>query len=156
VHRFLWRRKESGRSTYLLLSLFVQDAISTLNTVFLERAPKDSPPLRRSKRSGPGDMESSSPKKKRKWQDVSRTSLDADVAWSSMPSTLELPQEGDGSGPPDPDRLDSKRKRNARIVGGWIHPTFAQEIDRSWLERDVPKEIFDLRTYAPQVGDIVL
>jgi hypothetical protein len=51
-------------------------------------------------------------------------------------------------------------KRQAKNVGGWISPDFAKDIDRSWLEGHVPpynnKQAFNLSSYVPQSGDIVL
>ena len=51
-------------------------------------------------------------------------------------------------------------KRQAKNVGGWISPDFAKDIDRSWMEGCVPpynnKQAFNLSTYVPQIGDIVL
>ena len=51
-------------------------------------------------------------------------------------------------------------KRLAKNVGGWISPDFVTDIDRSWLEGHVPpynnKQAFNLSTYVPQIGDIVL
>lgn len=49
-----------------------------------------------------------------------------------------------------------QRRKIARNVGGWVSPDFAGEIDRSWLEKDSPAVDFNLSTYVPQVGDIVL
>jgi hypothetical protein len=49
-----------------------------------------------------------------------------------------------------------RRRKKAKIVGGWVSPQFAKEIDRSWLNEDEPADVFDVREYVPQVGDIVL
>mmetsp|Transcript_36975 Transcript_36975/g.89753 ORF Transcript_36975/g.89753 Transcript_36975/m.89753 type:complete len:2489 (+) Transcript_36975:912-8378(+) len=65
----------------------------------------------------------------------------------------------------------TKKIKDPRNVGGWISPQFAKHLDRSWLEREkptrsippppaVPKgsnnKVFDLKSYVPQVGDVVL
>ena len=67
------------------------------------------------------------------------------------------------------------KTKDARYVGGWMSPHFAQELERSWLERTKPlpktivvpnkaaklatvkkTAVFDLQNYVPQVGDIVM
>ena len=96
-----------------------------LNATLLERAPKDAPAPRRSRRSVEEEDEDSSPKKKKKAK-----------------SKVEPSQV--------------KRKRLAKNVGGWISPSFAAEVDRSWLNRDATEVEFDARSYAPQTGDVVL
>lgn len=54
----------------------------------------------------------------------------------------------------------SKRKKKisaGKNVGGWVSPRLAQEMDRSWLEREEHfSTSFDLSKYVPQVGDVVL
>ena len=53
------------------------------------------------------------------------------------------------------------KKKKAPVgknVGGWVSPRLAQEMDRSWLEREIIHALtsFDLNKYVPQVGDIIL
>jgi hypothetical protein len=45
---------------------------------------------------------------------------------------------------------------NSQNVGGWVSPTFAEQIDHAWLDRDTPPKPFDPSTYVPQIGDCVL
>lgn len=72
-----------------------------------------------------------------------------------------------------------RKQRDARFVGGWVSPKFSKELDRTWLERTKPIDnrpvvivpdnvaklagvsakktaVFDLGSYVPQAGDIVL
>lgn len=72
-----------------------------------------------------------------------------------------------------------RKSRDARFVGGWMSPRFSKELDRSWLERTKPIDnrpivlvpddvsklagvsakktaVFDLGSYVPQAGDIIL
>ena len=49
-----------------------------------------------------------------------------------------------------------KKKDVPRYVGGWVSPRFAQELDRSWLERPNGAKSFELENYVPQIGDTVL
>ena len=119
----------------MFLFLSWQNAASLLNTIFLERAPMDLPPLRRSRRS----------------------------AFDEVLETLSYPEkkltartEGhDGREFENTTTVPMQRKRG-RDVGGWISPEFSAVIDRSWLSGDAPTKQFDLSNYVPQVGDIVL
>ena len=47
------------------------------------------------------------------------------------------------------------RRRNPN-VGGWVSPSFACQIDRSWLAGDQYESKLNLSTYVPQAGDIIL
>jgi hypothetical protein len=125
--------------------------MSVLNATLVERAPKDPPPPRRSRRSGVDEPETP---KKGKSDAVATKSPDESDAYRSVPSKLELAQEEDVL--PDKDKMGGKRKRNARNVGGWVSPQFAEEIDRFWLENDSAVTPFELAKYIPQVGDTVL
>jgi hypothetical protein len=40
--------------------------------------------------------------------------------------------------------------------GQWISQAFSEGLDRSWLEKESQDLDFDLRTYVPQAGEIVL
>jgi len=124
-----------------------------LNAVLLERAPKDPPPPRRSKR-GSEETEPQTPKKKAKTKAASKKASHDSNASRNLPSSLELSQEDEE--PSENGQAGLKRKRNVRNVGGWISPNLAQELDRSWLNGDCPPANFDLSTYVPQIGDTVL
>lgn len=97
-----------------------------LNATLLERTPKDAPAPRRSRRSIDEEEGDSSPKRK---QEAAKSKA-------------------------EPTQV--KRKRQAKNVGGWISPDFAVEVDRSWLNRDATEVEFDIHSYAPQTGDVVL
>lgn len=79
---------------------------------------------------------------------------------SAMPLDIELSEHDESLGNDISDVTGKAAKRQAKIVGGWISPYFAKDIDRSWLEGHVPpcnnKQAFNLSTYVPQIGDIVL
>lgn len=47
-------------------------------------------------------------------------------------------------------------KRKNRNVGGWVSPTFARMINRSWLEVDHYEPNINFSTFVPQAGDIVM
>lgn len=154
-----------------------QDAVSTLNSCLLERAPKDPAPPRRSKRKSTGDkagtMEKITKKKKgeKSTEHVSKSIPEdssegvsssyhseaiTEAAAQASVSQAETLLESTTSDSPESKTLGkSKRKRDLN-VGGWISPPFATSLDRSWLERDVPHNDFDLKAYVPQVGDTVL
>lgn len=119
----------------LFLFFILQNAASLLNTIFLERAPMDLPPLRRSRRSA--------------FDEVLETI-------SHPEKKLTARAEGqDGRESENITTLPMQRKRG-RNVGGWISPEFSDVIDRSWLSGDAPTKQFDLSSYVPQVGDTVL
>ena len=140
----------------------VQTSTSLLNSVLLERAPKDPPPPRRSTRAAiEPEKEASTPKKKGRpfGKKMDEKTIDSTSAegWSPA-SSSSLPIETDplqsSSPPKQQQEQGAKRRRLSRNVGGWISPNLAQVLDRKWLERDSDK--FDLSAYVPQVGETVL
>lgn len=132
--------------------------------MLLERAPKDPPPPRRSQR-GSNDVSVSATESHSHATKSSKPSDQDDVGrWADLlPGTVDpgvvgsSPEkdsaEADECGSP---ARKTKRKRNLRNVGGWVHPDFAEKIDRSWLERDSQPLELDLSSYVPQVGETVL
>ena len=130
--------------------LLSQNAISLLNTVLLERAPKDPPPPRRSKRA---PVESPSPTPAPKGKERSQEFEADNSRPSNFETTVSFSQEEETDSPDATSQ--SKRKRVVRNVGGWISPEFANEVDRSWLSGNSASS-FDVSTYVPQVGDSVL
>lgn len=121
-----------------------QSCTSLLNNAFRDRAPKDPPAPRRSKR---GD------------QAIAGTDDNPDedsdkpyglIDWQ-YEETAQIIQSSDAS-----DEQQCTRKRAARNVGGWISPNFSEMIDRSWLMIDSPMNTVDPSKYVPQVGDSVL
>jgi len=152
-----WFAKALKGNTYLL------------NTMLLERSPKDLPPPRRSRRSvkdNPNDEEESDHKKITKQQ--VKGSPDSPSDWdTSIPQQLQEAKTGDISTgdvescslsqdhPSVTEKTGIKRKRT-RNVGGWISPDLSRLLNRSWLERESPLRHFDPSTYAPQVGECVL
>jgi hypothetical protein len=152
----------------------LHDSHALLNTILLQRLPKDPPPPRRSRRSNAPESEAgvevvASPKKKRARQSKD-TSASPDQAlsqeWtdvqgfqdtSMVDADEELQEEDDREMAPQ--ATVRIRTRSVRNVGGWISPNMAKLIDRSWLELDQPvpsDQAFDFSTYAPQVGEAVL
>jgi hypothetical protein len=140
-----------------LLRSCVQDAVSALNAALLERAPKDPPPPRRSKRGDVDEaVENATPKKVTKREDSDRNSsgTGAGDTLRELQAGLVVSEEVGES--PTKDQSTKSRKRNSRNVGGWVSPNFSAEIDRRWLQLDTVDDGFDLSAYAPQVGDTVL
>lgn len=148
------------------LFVLCQTATSLLNAVLLERAPKDPPPPRRSKRASLPEDEAppaATPKKKGRKKKATEAS-DENTTWpdgNELPAASPESAEADGaeSSAPNKEQQDQgavKRRRIARNVGGWISPNFAEVLDRSWLEKDLPEEKFDPSYFVPQVGDTVL
>ena len=139
----------------------MKDAMTVLNTVLMERAPKDPPPPRRSKRSGEGDVEPQSPKKKKgKKSKEESTSHPNAVSDHSMSNTALPKEEIQSSASPsaETDRK-TKKKPKAKNVGGWVSPEFAARLDRQWLSQYQPLctgNKFHLDQYIPQVGDVIL
>lgn len=140
----------------------LKDATTLLNTVFVERAPKDPPPPRRSKRTGDevnDEDDIKSPKKKKpktKKETEEHTWADAPATAVNLPLTEEdTMNQGKIQSTPSA-TTGKKRKRGVRNVGGWVSPEWADKISRSWLERDYPPATFELKTFVPQVGDAVL
>lgn len=133
-----------------------------LNAALLDRAPKDPPPPRRSKRSSFCENDedsdtllhdlkvSNSPKMKASPITGENAFTDDVVASQPFSKDDNANEEEAASG------TAKQRRKIARNVGGWVSPDFAGEIDRSWLEKDSPAVDFNLSTYVPQVGDIVL
>ena len=91
--------------------------------------------------------------KDEKWSDYA--TYRPEVLASNSPPAPESVTIEDSSkvGPPS---AKKKRDNMGRNVGGWISPKFANELERSWLERDALPLKFDLPTYVPQIGDTVL
>jgi len=129
--------------------------------MFLERAPKDPPPPRRSKRSGPDEEPETSPQPAKKLaarKSESPSANEDDIRLHEVEPKLDLAtkEEETVTGSNEKQGPVKKRQRVVRNVGGWVSPEFAEEIDRSWLARDSPPDHFDLSTYSPQIGDTVL
>jgi hypothetical protein len=128
-----------------------------LNSVLLQCAPNDPPPPRRSKRSTTDDVTRTIDTQfTRKGlggsvrHNTHINAVDCD-AHNLRPVTMDPPiPENDSS------ETLTQRKRVARNVGGWISPDFSNDINRSWMENEVPSDRFDLSSYVPQVGDTVL
>ena len=153
----------------------LHDSHALLNTILLQRLPKDPPPPRRSRRSsGPepeANIESSgSPNKKKRARPSQGESTVLDPSpqrdWrdaqsfqdTSLAEMEQQPDEDDEreSAPQATARI---RTRSVRNVGGWISPNMAKLVDRSWLERDTPVESgkgLNISSYAPQVGEAIL
>jgi len=133
---------------------FTKDAVSVLNAALLERTPKDPPPPRRSKRKDADETEDATPKKRTKKENGNSKKSEMGDTMRNLQTELVVTEEVDDS--PTKEQSTKGRKRNARIVGGWVSPNFAAELDRAWLERDAAEDKFELSAYVPQVGDIIL
>ena len=137
----------------------IKSATSLLNAVLVERAPKDPPPPRRSKRSSVAedDLEPETPAKKPAEPKKKQPAEDSPVGdeYSGVAvvpvvsSTVEVEESNERS-------TRQGRKRSVRNVGGWVSEQFSSKIDREWLSLDTPPNLFDLSRYVPQVGDLVL
>ena len=106
-----------------------------------------------------------------------------DVSGSNALATRhpQSPEEKNNSTEDAPSATAKKQKkpRDARFIGGWMSPKFTKELDRAWLERTKPIDnrpvilvpenaaklsgvspkktaVFDLGSYVPQAGDIIL
>lgn len=152
--------------------------------MLLERTPRDPAPPRRSKRKSDVDAESPVDKKTKgddeqdesaldnkggqiRWRELAKSfgpeTTNAASSTCSPTTTPSSPQHAvtDQASKSSSSAAKPKKKREltGRNVGGWISPRFAQEVDRSWLEREKPTPVttpFDLSKYVPQVGDTVL
>ena len=134
----------------------LKETTSILNTVLVERAPKDPPPPRRSKRAGEEDEKLTPHTKKKAKKDT-----EEEETWTEQApiSAVNLPTAEEESGGTPVKALQpvgKKRKRGVRNVGGWVSPDFAAKISRTWLEQDTPPPRFELSTFVPQVGDTLL
>lgn len=158
------------RSRQYSKKLFEQNAYSRLDTVLLETSPVDPPPPRRSSRCTLEDNLPTKPVKKIKltktknvhnecMMDVTN-GADFRYEGSAAPLDIELSEHDETLGNGNSDVTGKAAKRQAKNVGGWISPDFAKDINRSWLDGHVPpynnKQAFNLSSYVPQIGDIVL
>lgn len=124
-------------------------------------APKDPPPPRRSRRGTLPDTEAERvPTTTRKGAKTKAVDIRSSIFGQEDGNHSWEPKSDDGD-----DQLEEifheetagkQRKRVMRNVGGWISPEFAQKIDRNWLDKDASSKQFDLRSYVPQVGELVL
>lgn len=135
-----------------LCFFFAQSAVSLLNTTLLDRAPREPAPTRRSRRSTAEEIVT--PLKLAQNQFTANSPEEEDTYRNVADKEAIAPEDDETSN--GRDRPGTKRKRNARNVGGWVSPQFAFEIDRSWLDQDNTKAHFDLYSYVPQTGDTVL
>lgn len=164
---------------YFDLVITPQDALSDLDLLLLERAPRDPPPPRRGTRkrdsSAVDELEQDAKKRAIESPDPSKERL-ADGSWGSLAAAITAETLSSSAAQGDReksspeailDEADSqltasakpkKKKREVmpRVVGGWVSPAFAQEVDRSWLETDNPPKKFDASTYIPQIGDTIV
>jgi hypothetical protein len=146
--------------------------------VLLQTAPVDPPPPRRSTRIGVDEITYETrhtielTRKKKihhdnydnntsiNTNDSSRYLNDTSVDMDGTSNTISVNDEVDAVSISKNKQQPSKRQ--AKNVGGWISPDFSKLIDRSWLEYHVPshnnnnKNTFNLSSYVPQIGDIVL
>jgi hypothetical protein len=123
-----------------------------LNKALLWRAPDDPPPPRRSRRcDAVAEKDAANEKKppKEKQQQASATGSEKLYKWEELPLNYTMP-------PGLIEHKSSSLSESIRDVGGWVSPDFAKLIDRSWLDGESPARPFDLKTYAPQVGECVL
>ena len=113
------------------------------------------------------------------WSNLAASLAAADAAASSSKSQKDAtPAQASAAGEDEGSTTTAgnkprQRKKDARNIGGWVSPAFAQQLDRSWLERTKPLKqiavvppaavpkggamtVFDLKSYVPQVGDVVL
>jgi hypothetical protein len=151
------KRLENEHRTNLLDSLdrfpkAIKSAVSLLNTTLLDRAPREPAPTRRSRRSTAEEIVT--PLKLAQNQFTANSPEEEDTYRNVADKEAIAPEDDETSN--GRDRPGTKRKRNARNVGGWVSPQFAFEIDRSWLDQDNTKAHFDLYSYVPQTGDTVL
>ena len=158
------------RSLHNSIHVYEQNAYLRLDTVLLETSPVDPPPPRRSSRCTVEDNLPATPIKKirlTKTKNVHNECMmdvtnAAGSRYEGSVSTLDIPlgEHDETISNHNGDPTGRAMKRQAKNVGGWISPDFAKDIDRSWLEGHVPpynnKETFNLSTYVPQIGDIIL
>lgn len=134
-----------------------------MNTLLLERAPKDPPPPRRNRKRGDDDpmqgTESEKPKASPKKEDGEWHGLAAAIAAEKPVKMRDSVVDDDAEeetevktarGPKKP------KKKKSRNVGGWVSPLFASTIERSWLGVDKYDSNIDLSRFVPQAGDVVL
>jgi hypothetical protein len=142
-----------------------------LNHLLVERAPKDPLPHRQSDRKRrdsserkkvntavPVSPESDDKTNADDWQNLA-AAIAADQPSKIIDRTLSAPDEADDINA-DPSRAKGSKKGGLRRkntnVGGWVSPTFASQIDRSWLAGDAFDSKLNLSLYVPQAGDIIL
>lgn len=131
-----------------------------MNTALLEGAPKDPPPPRRSRRGAVSDTnEDCKPSATGNRANNTVASEDLKTVSGQDDCSVhfsEIYPSGEDQDRQHDERETKQRKRVVRNVGGWISPDFSRIVDRRWLDNDVPNSPFDLRTYVPQVGELVL
>lgn len=132
-----------------------------LNAALLDRSPKDPPPLRRSKRSSSGENDEDGDillhdlKVSKIPENKASLIIDENAFIDDAVASQPLPKE-DTANEEETSGTAKQRRKIVRNVGGWVSPDFAEEIDRSWLDNDSSAVDFNLSTYVPQIGDIVL
>ena len=137
----------------------VQKAVNLLNSLLLERAPKDPAPPRRSRRSAADDDPKANQSLEvkvmaRGMRKSDFPTVDDDILFRE--DSTDAADENIGRDIEKVKATVKQRKRVARNVGGWVSPEVSDKIDRSWLSGDEPPSQFDLSNYVPQVGDTVL
>ncbi|CAB9514023.1 PHD [Seminavis robusta] len=150
----------------------VKETIRRLNACLLERAPKDPPPPRRSKRVSEDAPPELQPKKQKGGSNTGAStekdslSSESAVAISNATAQALLSQtesdlasksfEGNQQPGASDNGKTKQKKENKLNVGQWISPSFCETLNRAWLEKDAASKRFDLSAYVPQPGDTVL
>ena len=136
----------------------------------VERAPKDPPLPRQSDRKrremigriGEADQVSDaapvSPESDEKMRSEEWHNLAAAIVGGqqSLNCHVEENEDFEDETKQDQDIKKIGQRKKHRNVGGWIHPSFASRIDRSWLDADRYESNLELSKYVPQAGDLVL
>lgn len=152
----------------------LQETNDLLNNLLLKRAPKDPPPPRRSRRVSldehpPSNQLTSTDSNKKESETADTTvhnqpphstldTIRAALAWKKRNATIHSTTTNTIIDQPTATIPTNNSEATTTLqppnVGGWISPSFAESLDRSWLSREKPSD--DIATTPPQPGQLFL